>query len=233
MTVRAIIERAITLGLCLGESSVKKLTLSVVAMLAGSAFGAAPIPAPLRPLVFERGLGPHEYVSRGPNGSLHLTQGGVEFAAKDQPVVRLALSGSKPVEPEGSDLQASVSNYYLGQDSAKWRTGVAHYGQVRYLAVYPGIDLVFHGSERSVEFDFVVAAGADPARIRMRFEGVKKLHLNAAGDLIVGEGGLTQHRPRIFQAGREIAGSFRLHRDRTVSFDMAPYDRNVALTIDP
>jgi uncharacterized protein (TIGR03437 family) len=137
------------------------------------------------------------------------------------------------VEPEGSDLQASVSNYYLGQDSAKWRTGVANYGEVRYAAVYPGIDLVFHGSEQSFEYDFEVAAGADPSRIRMRFDGVKKLRLNAAGDLTAGDGGLTQHRPHIFQAGREIAGSFRLHRDGTVSFDIGRYDRTRALTIDP
>ncbi len=209
----------------------KRLFLSVVPILAGSLFGATPNSAPLRPLVFEPGAGPHEYVSRGPRGSLHLTRTGIEFAAKDQPVLRLALSGSQAVEPEGNDLQASVSNYYLGQDPAKWRTGVANYGEVRYAAVYPGIDLVFHGSERTFEYDFVVAAGADPSRIRMRFDGVKKLRLHAAGELIAG--GLTQHRPHIFQAGREIAGSFRLHRDRTVSFDIGPYDRTRALTIDP
>jgi uncharacterized protein (TIGR03437 family) len=172
-------------------------------------------------------------VSYGPNGSLHLTRAGIEFAAKGQPLVRLALSGAQAADPEGDDLQVSVSHYYLGRDSAKWRTGVANYGQVRYRGVYPGIDLIFHGSQRSFEYDFEVAPGADPRQIRLRFDGVKKLHLNTAGDLLTGDGGLTQHRPRIFQAGREIAGSYRIHRSRTVSFDIAPYDRTLALTIDP
>src|ERR1019366_6693903 len=173
--VHAIIRALKRTGHPPGDLSMKRLGLLVVSMFAGCLFGAAPIPAPLRPLVFEPGARPHEYVSRGPRGSLHLTRAGIEFAAKDQPVVRLAFSGSQAVEPEGSDLQASVSNYYLGQDSAKWRTGVANYGEVRYAGVYPGIDLVFHGSERSFEYDFVVAAGADPSQIRMRFDGGKKL----------------------------------------------------------
>jgi len=99
--------------------------------------------------------------------------------------------------------------------------------------VYPGVDLLVYGSERSFEYDFVVAPNADPSRIRMRFDGTKNVRLNAAGDLLIGEGGLMQRRPRVFQEGRKIAGSFRVERDRSVTFSLGAYDHSLPLTIDP
>ena len=192
---------------------------------------------PARPVMFEPGTRPGEYLAHGAKGSLRLTQAGIEFAASGQPVVTLTLPCAHAVAPVADEPQTSVSHYYVGKNPEGWRMGVAHYGKVRYRGVYPGIDLVFYqapaGSGSSFEYDFVVQPGADPGRIRMRFDGAEKIRLNAAGDLVAGEGWLKQHRPRIWQNGREIAGNFRLHRDRTVSFDLGPYDRAQALTIDP
>ena len=76
------------------------------------------------------------------------------MGGKDKPqVLRLALEGANP-HPASQALegQAARSAYFLGNDPARWHTGVAHYGRVRYKAVYPGIDLVYYGAGRHFEF---------------------------------------------------------------------------------
>ena len=92
--------------------------------------GAAPAAAPIQPLVFEPGMRTHEYVAHSAGGSLRLTNSGIEFAAKDQPLIRLTLAGARRAEPDATDLQVSVSHYFLGNDASKWRTGVPNYGRV-------------------------------------------------------------------------------------------------------
>ena len=207
------------------------------AVLGVSGCLSAGVTGPARPAMFEPGTRPGEYLAHGAKGSLRLTQAGIEFAASGRPIVTLTLPGAQAVAPVADERQTSVSHYYVGKNPEGWRMGVAHYGKVRYRGVYPGIDLVFYqapaGSGSSFEYDFVVQPGADPGRIRMRFDGAEEIRLNAAGDLVAGDGWLKQHRPRIWQNGREIAGSFRLRRDRTVSFDIGAYDRTLVLMIDP
>lgn len=195
---------------------------------------AAPAQAPVHAHIFEPGAKPHEFVSRGSSSALRFTSAGVEFSAKDQPLVRLALPGSRAVDPAGDALLPSVTHYYLGRDRGNWRIGVANYARLVYKGVYPGIDLVFHESEsgRGFEYDFDIAPNADPSRIRLRFDGANNIAIDSNGDLLVA-GWLTHHRPRILQAGREIQGHFRVHRDRTVSFELAAYDRARPLVIDP
>ena len=52
---------------------------------------------------------------------------------------------------------------------ASWCTDLQQ-GQVREN-VYPGIDLVFYGTGREIEYDLVVHPGADPNRIRFSIKG--------------------------------------------------------------
>ena len=87
-------------------------------------------------------------------------------------VLRMKLVGSKS-EPhiEGVDQLPSVSNYFTANDPKKWRTDVPNYAKVRYKDVYPGIDLIYYGNQRQLEYDFVVAPGADPRGIALSFEG--------------------------------------------------------------
>jgi uncharacterized protein (TIGR03437 family) len=210
--------------------------LLITASVLCAALQAAPLVAPVRPVLFEPGTKPGEYRSSVSKGALRLTPAGIEFAAADRPVIRLGLVGARPAEPVGVELLPSTSSYFLGNDPKGWRTGVANYGKVRYSGVYRGVDLVFRGSEKAFEYDFVIAPNADPSRIRMRFDGARKLSLNAAGDLLV-DGWFTQRRPHIYQesarGAREVGGRFRIHRDRTISFETGPYDRSQALVIDP
>jgi hypothetical protein len=65
-----------------------------------------------------------------------------------------------------------TSNYYFGAEAWAWRTQVPHYARVRYRSVFPGVDLVIYGKEQQVEYDWVVAPGADPSTIHFRFSAL-------------------------------------------------------------
>ena len=130
------------------------------------------------------------------------------------------------------------SNYLTGNDRSQWRTNVPHFGKVRYTDVYPGIDLVYYGKEGLLEYDFVVAPGANPGRIRFRMDGARNMKLSPEGDLVLTlNNGETRHRkPIIYQDGAEgrtqIAGGYSI-RGNQVSFKLGEYDRTRPLVIDP
>ena len=89
----------------------------------------------------------------------------------------------------------------LGNDPAKWHTSVPTYARVRYAGVYPGVDLIYYGNQRQLEYDFVVAPGADPKPIRLRFDGAKALKLDSAGSLVIAadNGEVAFHKPVVYQ----------------------------------
>ena len=158
----------------------------------------------------------------------------------EQAVVRMKLLGANPPrEARGLELLPGVSNYYLGNDPARWQTGVPQYRRVYYGGVYPGIDLVCYGNQRNLEYDFVVAPGADPRRVQVAWEGVDSQTLNPAGDLVLRTslGEIVQKRPRVYQEtgfGRvEVAARYVLSPGRRVGFALARYDRQKPLIIDP
>ena len=74
-----------------------------------------------------------------------------------------------------SSPRANISNYYYGSDPKGWLTGVRHYGRVSYEGVYPGIDVVYYGNQRQLEYDFVVSPGANPNDIRLKFDGADRI----------------------------------------------------------
>jgi len=68
----------------------------------------------------------------------------------------------------GAEELPGKTNYFIGNDPKKWRTNVPTYAQVRYHDVYPGVDLVYYGNQGGqLEYDFVVAPGADPSAIAL------------------------------------------------------------------
>jgi hypothetical protein len=153
------------------------------------------------------------------------------------------------MELVGSDAKAGVIaeqdlptrvNYFVGNDPRAWRTGVATHARVRYQAVYPGIDLVYYGNQRQLEHDFVVAPGADPARILWRFEGTDDLELRPDGGLTVsvGSASLEFRPPHVYQwHGGErqvVPAAYKLEPGSAeVGFAVAPYDPTRTLVIDP
>jgi hypothetical protein len=161
-------------------------------------------------------------------------------AARAGAVLRIKLAGARDgVQPDGVEPLPGKANYILGNDPSRWRTGVSTYARVRYAGVYPGVDLVYYGSQRQLEHDFVVAPGADPAPIRLRFEGASALKLDGTGNLRIatGSGELALQKPVVYQMAdgkrRPIRGGFRLLGDNTVGFALGVWDRGRPLVIDP
>jgi Bacterial Ig-like domain (group 3)/Abnormal spindle-like microcephaly-assoc'd, ASPM-SPD-2-Hydin/Beta-propeller repeat len=154
-------------------------------------------------------------------------------------VLRMKLRNANPAaKVTGEDELAGTSNYFIGNDPAKWRTKVPTYAKVKYEGIYPGIDLVYYGHQRELEYDFVLQPGANPQAIRLGIAGAKRLRLEH-GDLVLTSAGGDVHlrSPHIYQEAngvrREIRGRYVIKSKNEVGFEVAGYDRRRALVIDP
>jgi hypothetical protein len=155
-------------------------------------------------------------------------------------VLRMKLRGANPAaEVTGVDELAGTSNYFIGNDPAKWRTGVPTYAKVKYAGIYSGIDLVYYGNQRQLEYDFIVAPGADPRRIAFDVRGAKRILRDARGDLVlkIGQGEIRWHRPVVYQqkdgARQLVAAKYAITDTGRVGFEVAKYDASRSLYIDP
>jgi hypothetical protein len=155
-------------------------------------------------------------------------------------VVHIQIAGQTvPDSPTGESQLPGVVNYMQGNDPAAWRTNIPTYAKVRYAAVYPGVDLLYYGSQQQLEYDFVVAPHTDASQISLRFAGARNLHLDRSGNLVItaNNGSVAFHKPVVYQILRgqrhEVAGNFSLLAGNTVAFRVGPYDRSQPLTIDP
>ena len=154
--------------------------------------------------------------------------------------IRLGFEGANP-DPQilGMDEMPGKVNYFFGNDPKKWHTGIPAYTRVKYAGLYPGVDLVFYGNQRHLEYDFVVAPGADPKVIQLRVQGAGKLRVNANGDLLLnaGKGKIELQKPVIYQQAngerREIAGRYEILANHRVGFVVGEYDRSKPLILDP
>jgi hypothetical protein len=202
------------------------------------------------PLAFEQNRGQASaatnFRARGAGYTLSLSATEASFllargSDESSTVLRMNLVGANPrAAVHGlNELEGKV-NYLIGNDPAKWRTNIGTFGRVRYSEVYPGIDVVYYGNQRQLEYDFVVAPGSDPRAIALQFDGAPRIEVEAAtGDLLLGVGETTirQHTPIVYQetsAGRrEIEGRYALRSGGRVGFEVAEYDARAALIIDP
>jgi len=201
------------------------------------------------PLSFEENRGQADarvkFLSQGNGYTLLLSPGAVQLnLARPQRDRHAALRMSFPgaqLSPlvTGDGRQATISSYFVGNDPAKWVSGALNYARVRYQELYPGVDLVFYGNQRQLEYDLVVAAGADPGAIRMQFDGVDSLRLDSAGNLVLraGAGELRQHRPVVYQerdgTRQPVNGRYVIQAHNRVAFEIAKYDTRKPLIIDP
>jgi len=95
------------------------------------------------------------------------------------------IGARTPLQVEGMERLPGKSNYFVGNDPAKWRTNVPNYAKVTYRNAYPGIDLVYYGNQRQLEFDFQIAPGADPNLIQIEFDGADSMELDRDGNLVL------------------------------------------------
>lgn len=162
-----------------------------------------------------------------------------QFSDATRPMVQLKVLGARPTLPEGEKEHALRSNYLLGNDPTRWSKQVPGFERVRYREIYKGVDLVFYGNGRSVQFDFMLRAGADPASIRLGFGGAGKLEVDLTGDLQISTGNelLRIRKPVVYQndlgTRRFVEGAFALTSPTEVRFQLGSYDAGKPLIIDP
>lgn len=160
--------------------------------------------------------------------------------AQNLTAIRMRFEGANP-EPmiSGAERLPTRVNYFTGSDPKNWHTDIPSYARVKYSGIYPGVDLIFYGKQRHLEYDFVVAPGADPNAIRLKIDGARKMRINSRGDLVlsVAEGEVELQKPVIYQKlngeKREIAGNYVIGSDHRVTFSVANYDRKEPLILDP
>jgi len=180
------------------------------------------------------------FVSHGNGHSFFLndTEAVLSFA-NPALAVRMKLVGQNPHPAiEGIGLQPGFTNYFHGNDPTKWLKSVPQFAKVKYGGVYPGVDLIYYGSGRQLEYDFRIQPFFDPSSIEIEFDGVNGISLSPDGDLILATsaGEIRHRRPIAFQrrgAVQEPVDARFILRDHRVAFDVGRYDRSRELTIDP
>ncbi len=199
------------------------------------------------PLGFEANNRPGSgisYVARGGGGQFSVSATGADFSLvqKDgaNATVHMDLVGASPVAVlTGETASAGQVNYLLGNDPSQWRSGVPLYRRVCAQDVYPGVNVVYYGDHRQLEYDFNLAAGVPPSTISLRFTGEDSISIDDRGELVIRVGGsrIVQHAPEIYQMvggwRHNLSGGYRLLDRHTATFEVGPHDNALPLVIDP
>jgi len=257
MAVRYTVPSALLLTLLLFPTSL--LAARAGTPPAGKAAGSATLTLARRPLSFEVNRGQTDarvrFLSRGSGYTLFLTGTEAVLRLEDagpDALLRMKVLGAAP-RPEwsGEGELPGRSHYLRGRDRAAWRTGIPSYARARFRSVYRGVDLVYHGTQGELEYDFELEPGADPSRIRMQMEGADTARIDTAGDLVLSLDGreLRHRRPAAYQYSgccrQEVRCDYVLNRGLNaptpqhpntptlVSFRLGAYDRTRPLVIDP
>lgn len=242
--------------------------IGVMLLLACTAPSAGPQDEPARPkphgmlansfqapISFEPNLGQTDgrvrFMARGSGYNLFLTPSNAVFsfqsaaadpqlAPKESHAVIMSVVGANPVAQIGArDELPGRSSYFLGTDRKHWHTDIPTFGRVQYDNIYPGIDLVYHGIQGQLEYDFVVHPGAQPAVIALEFKGARRIKVTSLGELVLdaAHGQMYFHKPVAYQQHGESKHSvevrYVLTRQNHVGFALGAYDSRETLIIDP
>ena len=219
------------------------------------------------PLTFEANQGQTNahatFIARGKGYSAFLTTGGMVLSIRPSKILnsqrtdKVAVSMQISSQPQRSILEFSLLgsiqaptaigegeqpgrvNYFIGKDPTRWRRNVPTYARVRYKNVYPGIDLVYYGSSRQLEYDFEVSAVANPNLIQFEIKGADRLQLDGNGDIVLTLSGGELHfqRPVVYQESNglrlAVDGEYVVKDATHIGFRLAHYDPRKPLVIDP
>ncbi len=223
-----------------------RIALLLLVTSSGCLAAARPNPLANTPIRFEPNRGQTDsnvlFFARDAGFRVALRRTAADFvltdAKGDARAIRMKLAGAaEQAKAQGEDLLPGRSNYILGSNPKDWIRDVAQYGRVRYLGVYPGVDMVYYSRAGRLEYDFIVAPGADPSRIHLEYEGTRAT-LDASGDLILRlpGGSIRQRKPVAYQTTggvkRPVEACYAIH-GRQVSMRLGSYDPSIELVIDP
>lgn len=155
-------------------------------------------------------------------------------------VVRMQFVGSdKNNRILGVEELPGKSSYFLGSDAAKWQTNVSQFAKIKQESVYPGVDVVYYGNQNQLEYDLIVSAGADPQKIKLKFDGTQKNFIDKEGNLVLrtGSGEIKQSKPIAYQlidgTKHMVECRYALIGKDKLGFEIGEYDKSKVLTIDP
>ncbi len=152
-------------------------------------------------------------------------------------IVKLDFLDANPVRPVGQEQTETVVSYFKGAPE-QWRAGLPTYSRIVYSNLWEGIDLAYSGTVNRLKYEFVVAPGADPSRIRLAYRGAT-VRLDEDGRLEVSTpvGGFHDDAPIAYQEvdGQRVpvAVAYVLADDATYGFRLGDYDPARPLVIDP
>ena len=198
------------------------------------------------PLAFEPNRGQAErgvnFLSRGSGYRVSLDARGAGLALRGGSApteLRVGLAGGDPeARGQATSPLPGTASYLVGDRPESWLRAIPTYARVRYDDIYPGVDVVYYGNQRQLEFDFVVAPGADPRTIVLELTGAKRVALDR-GELVLHTGGgdVRMRAPTMYQESRGVRrtvdGGYALLAGNRVGFRIATYDRSRPLVIDP
>ena len=179
-----------------------------------------------------------QYLARSPEGVLFFTDDGVTVSVPKIGAFRMQFDSASAAQISAEQELAARSNY-LTRKSGSPIAGVANFRALRYANVYPGIDVRFYGQTRHLEHDFILAPGADPGRIALRFEGLDHVALASSGnlDLMLGKIVLRESAPIAWQeidgTKKAVEARWKMLSDAKVGITLGDYDRSQPVTIDP
>lgn len=211
---------------------------------------------------------PVRYQAELPGGRLYLTAAGFTYAFLDPAALRAAshqheptANAPRPPAPaalrghaysvafEGGNTRAGLvaeqatagtRNYFQGSDARQWASAVQGYRRVRYQQVYTGIDVqLYENSQQQLEYDFLVAPGARPDNIRLRYTGPDAVRLTPEGHLLIqtSVGNIIEQAPKAWQtlaSGEQQPVTCRFELSgTTVRFRLGAYNSRLPLVIDP
>ncbi len=196
-----------------------------------------------------RGAGYAMYLSRD---AMVMTLKKQDKASKSPPVHRLGKPG-KPVTDsvrielldanenavlEGDHQLESRSHYFKGNDPSRYLLNIPNYRAVKCRGIYKGIDLVYYGSQSSIEYDFIVNPGAEPDSIRLNVVGGEP-SIDAGGDLVIRTtaSSIRWKKPTVYQQisgeRKPVEASYIIKSDKSLMFRIGPYDKSHSLVVDP
>jgi len=196
------------------------------------------------PLSFEanRGQAPGaiDFVAHGQGFTLSFSKGEALFSFPGESgSLHLSISGAAAVPAKPGELLPGQVNYFRGTDERQWLRNIPTYRSITYSNLLPGIDLRYYGNQRRLEYDFVIAPGADPKTIRLELDGSRQLLVANDGSIIVhGDGRDLKWQPPVsYQiingSRREIRSHYILTGANQFSFKVGAYDTTKPLIIDP
>lgn len=176
-----------------------------------------------------------EWSAHGLGYSLAFTADVTMFRLGERTLALRLLGADRHAAFEATSPYSVPTQYF----TAAYQGPVESYRRLRRRQVYPGVDVVYYGTGNNLEYDFEIAAGADPSRIRLRFDGADRLRMALNGDLQIDLGGqtVTQHLPVVYQVAdgkREpVHAEYRIEANRDVTLSLDHYDATAPLVIDP